>query len=146
MTSRRRTLAALALEDTKGLLEDGVKLVTGERRSLEASEAGSWPRVEVLKHSDTRSFDLLPLVIPVQISRDSRRLNTNKVACDPIDNRLEHGDVWIPGDRRGSLRVSVTIPISLYLAMTLFRILPPRLEITMAASTGLQPCLRISLV
>ena len=113
MTSRRRTLAALALEDTKGPLEDGVKLVTGERRSLEASEAGSWPRVEVLKHSDTRSCDLLPLVIPVQISRDSRRLNTNKIACDPIDNRLEHGDVWIPGDRRGSLRVSVNIHLSL---------------------------------
>ena len=48
MTSRRRTLAALALEDTKAPLEDGVKLVTGERRSLEASEAGSWPRVELL--------------------------------------------------------------------------------------------------
>ena len=53
MTSRRRTLAALALEDTKGPLEDGVKLVTGERRSLEASEAGNWPRVEVLRHITT---------------------------------------------------------------------------------------------
>ena len=37
----------------------------------------------------------------------------------------------------------MTIP---HLAMTLFRIFPPRLDITMAASTGLQPCLRISLV
>ena len=37
----------------------------------------------------------------------------------------------------------ITIP---HLAMTLFRIFPPRLEITMAASTGPQPCLRISLV
>ena len=82
----------------------------------------------------------------MQVSRDSRRLNTNKIACDPIDNRLEHGDVWIPGDRRVSLRVAVSTFLSLYLAMTLFRILPPRLEITMAASTGLHPCLRISLV
>lgn len=62
MTSRRRTRAALALEDAKGALEEGVKVVSGERRSHEASEAGSWPRVELLRHSDTRSCDLLPRV------------------------------------------------------------------------------------
>ena len=39
--------------------------------------------------------------------------------------------------------ITMIIP---HLAMTLLRIFPPRLEITMAASTGLQPCLRISLV
>ena len=41
---------------------------------------------------------------------------------------------------------NVTKMIIPNLAMTLLRIFPPRLEITMAASTGLQPFLRISLV
>ena len=100
MTSRRRTRAALALEDTKAALEDGVKVVTGERRSLEASEAGSLPREELLRHSDTLSCDLLQLVIPVEISGDSRRLDANKVPSHPIDNWLEHSNVWITGDRR----------------------------------------------
>ena len=40
----------------------------------------------------------------------------------------------------------VTTMIIPHLAMTLLRIFPPRLEITIAAITGLQPCLRISLV
>ena len=48
ITRKRRTRAALALEDTKGELEDGEKVVSGERRSHEAIEAGSWPREELL--------------------------------------------------------------------------------------------------
>ena len=48
MTRKRRTRAALALEDTKGELEDEEKVVSGERRPHEAIEAGSWPREELL--------------------------------------------------------------------------------------------------
>ena len=62
MTRRRRTRAALALEDTRGEAEDGEKVETGEVRSHEATEAGSWPRVEllargrkVLGHLDSQS-------------------------------------------------------------------------------------------
>ena len=48
MTRRRRTRAALALEETMGEAEDREKVDSGERRSHEAIEAGSWPRVELL--------------------------------------------------------------------------------------------------
>ena len=62
MTRKRRTRAALALEDTKGELEDGEKVVSGERRLHEAIEAGSWPR-EVTFLTCFCSLDL-----PVEIS------------------------------------------------------------------------------
>ena len=48
ITRKRRTRAALALEDTKRELEGGEKVVSGERRLHEAIEAGSWPREELL--------------------------------------------------------------------------------------------------
>ena len=37
-------------------------------------------------------------------------------------------------------------PAEVHLAMTVLRILPPMLEMTMAASTGLQPCTRMGRV
>ena len=48
MTRRRRTRAALALEETRSEGEEGEKVVTGERSSHPAMQAGSRPRMELL--------------------------------------------------------------------------------------------------
>ena len=48
-TRKRRTRAALALDDNMGDLEDGENVVSGERRLHEDTEAGRRPSVEVLK-------------------------------------------------------------------------------------------------
>ena len=147
MTRRRRTRAAVALADIMAEWEQeaGEKVARGWRRLQEVTWPGSWPR----GLQRCRSVEILEAWTIAVIAPSYHVII--RYTCIPT--RLPATPLMTGWNTAmsGYLPIYLAVmngqqPAEVHLAMTVLRILPPMLEMTMAASTGLQPCTRMGRV